>query len=145
MYTQHLPRCPFWWLPFWRVPFIFLSRLVCYPCLCLKHLRQRRSIGLPFPLPRDRFACFSFYRCWLCRRCVTTAEGQAFADKHGLLFMEMSARNSAQVERAFIGTAERVSFTCNPRKFVGRCGSVLTDARSVVRVGWFVKKIYVLR
>lgn len=45
----------------------------------------------------------------VCRRCVTTAEGQAFADKHGLLFMEMSARNAAQVEKAFIGTAERVS------------------------------------
>ncbi|CAB1096220.1 unnamed protein product [Ectocarpus sp. 6 AP-2014] len=42
------------------------------------------------------------------KRCVTTEEGQAFADKHGLLFMEMSARNAAQVERAFIGTAERI-------------------------------------
>lgn len=40
---------------------------------------------------------------------MTEAEGQAFATKHGLLFMEMSARNSAQVEQAFIGTAERVS------------------------------------
>ena len=42
------------------------------------------------------------------RRCVTTAEGQAFAKKHGLLFMEMSARNAAEVEQAFIGTAEQV-------------------------------------
>ncbi|CAM9559910.1 unnamed protein product [Ascophyllum nodosum] len=42
------------------------------------------------------------------RRCVTTAEGQAFAKKHGLLFMEMSARNAAEVEQAFIGTAEQI-------------------------------------
>ncbi|CAM9412259.1 unnamed protein product [Scytosiphon promiscuus] len=41
-------------------------------------------------------------------RCVTTAEAQTFAEKHGLLFMEMSARNAAQVEQAFIGTAERI-------------------------------------
>lgn len=42
------------------------------------------------------------------RRCVTREEGEAFADKHGLLFMEMSARNAAEVEQAFIGTAEKV-------------------------------------
>lgn len=57
------------------------------------------------------------------------AEGQAFADKHGLLFMEMSARNSAQVERAFIGTAERVSATGNTRKYAWCRGSVPKDVR----------------
>lgn len=56
------------------------------------------------------FAFFPFILCLVfIRRCVTEAEGQAFATKHGLLFMEMSARNAAQVEQAFIGTAERVS------------------------------------
>lgn len=41
-------------------------------------------------------------------RVVSLEEGKAFAAKHGLLFMEMSARNAMQVERAFIGTAERI-------------------------------------
>lgn len=84
-----------------------------------------------FP-PRNRRVSVLLYSPWRIvffavgltsgRRCVTTAEGQAFADKHGLLFMEMSARNSAQVERAFIGTAERVSVTCMQRGHQARFG-----------------------
>lgn len=34
-------------------------------------------------------------------RVVTTAEGEALAEKHGFLFMETSAKNSRNVERAF--------------------------------------------
>ena len=42
------------------------------------------------------------------RRAVTTAEGQAFADQHGLLFLETSAKTAYNVESAFLKTAEGI-------------------------------------
>lgn len=42
------------------------------------------------------------------RRAVTKEEGQKFADEHGLVFMETSAKTAANVEGAFIGTAETI-------------------------------------
>eukprot|EP00984_Skeletonema_dohrnii_P027199 scaffold16692_cov84-Skeletonema_dohrnii-CCMP3373.AAC.2 len=42
------------------------------------------------------------------RRAVSTEEGKAFADKHGLIFMETSAKTAYNVEQAFIGTAEEI-------------------------------------
>lgn len=42
------------------------------------------------------------------RRAVTTAEGQAFADEHGLLFLETSAKTAFNVETAFLKTAEEI-------------------------------------
>ena len=42
------------------------------------------------------------------RRAVTTAEGQAFADQHGLLFLETSAKTAYNVESAFLKTAEEI-------------------------------------
>ncbi|CAM9381365.1 unnamed protein product [Discosporangium mesarthrocarpum] len=41
-------------------------------------------------------------------RVVSMEEGKAFAYKQGLLFMEMSARNAVDVEKAFIHTAEQI-------------------------------------
>lgn len=42
------------------------------------------------------------------RRAVSTEEGKAFADEHGLVFMETSAKTAFNVERAFINTAEEI-------------------------------------
>lgn len=42
------------------------------------------------------------------RRAVSTEEGRAFADKHGLIFMETSAKTAYNVEQAFINTAEEI-------------------------------------
>lgn len=42
------------------------------------------------------------------RRAVTTNEGREFARKHNLIFIETSAKSSANVEAAFITTAECV-------------------------------------
>jgi len=42
------------------------------------------------------------------RRAVTTAEGQEFADQHGLLFLETSAKTAYNVESAFLKTADSI-------------------------------------
>jgi Ras-related protein Rab-2A len=42
------------------------------------------------------------------RRAVTAAEGQAFADQNGLLFLETSAKTAYNVETAFLKTAEEI-------------------------------------
>jgi len=42
------------------------------------------------------------------RRAVSTEEGKAFADKHGLIFMETSAKTAYNVEQAFINTAVEI-------------------------------------
>lgn len=42
------------------------------------------------------------------RRKVSREEGQAFADKHNLLFMETSAKEDRHIEDAFLTTAKRV-------------------------------------
>lgn len=42
------------------------------------------------------------------RRTVTTAEGLAFAEQHGLLFLETSAKTAFNVESAFLKTAESI-------------------------------------
>lgn len=42
------------------------------------------------------------------RRAVSTAEGKAFAEANGLIFMETSAKTAYNVESAFINTAEKI-------------------------------------
>ncbi len=42
------------------------------------------------------------------RRAVTTKEGEEFAAEHNLVFLETSAKSSANVENAFIKTAEKI-------------------------------------
>jgi len=42
------------------------------------------------------------------RRAVSTEEGREFAERHGLIFMETSAKTAANVEKAFIDTAAKI-------------------------------------
>ena len=42
------------------------------------------------------------------RRQVSTSDGQAFASKHGLIFLETSAKTAANVEQAFVKTAAKI-------------------------------------
>lgn len=42
------------------------------------------------------------------RRAVSTAEGKAFAEANGLLFLETSAKTAYNVEQAFLQTAESI-------------------------------------
>ncbi len=42
------------------------------------------------------------------RRAVTTKEGEAFAAENGLVFLETSAKTAANVEAAFLKTAESI-------------------------------------
>ena len=42
------------------------------------------------------------------RRAVSTAEGEAFAAEHGLIFMETSAKTAHNVQTAFTATAEQI-------------------------------------
>ena len=42
------------------------------------------------------------------RRAVTLEEGQKFAEANGLIFLETSAKTAANVESAFIKTAEKI-------------------------------------
>eukprot|EP00401_Gymnodinium_catenatum_P083314 CAMPEP_0117622096 /NCGR_PEP_ID=MMETSP0784-20121206/87967_1 /TAXON_ID=39447 /ORGANISM="" /LENGTH=94 /DNA_ID=CAMNT_0005426029 /DNA_START=108 /DNA_END=392 /DNA_ORIENTATION=+ len=42
------------------------------------------------------------------RRAVSTKEGEMFAQENGLVFLETSAKSAANVEMAFIKTAENI-------------------------------------
>lgn len=42
------------------------------------------------------------------RRAVSTKEGEVFAQEHGLIFLETSAKSASNVELAFIKTAENI-------------------------------------
>lgn len=39
---------------------------------------------------------------------MSTEEGQAFADEHGLIFVETSAKTAQNVEEAFVRTARQI-------------------------------------
>jgi Ras-related protein Rab-2A len=63
------------------------------------------------------------------RRMVSTEEGQRFAQEHGLLFLETSAKSAVNVEEAFVKTAEGIH-----RKIeAGECD--LTAEVSGIKVG----------
>ncbi len=47
-------------------------------------------------------------KCDLEKREVSTEEGQRFADKHGLIFLETSAKTAHNVEEAFLSTARKI-------------------------------------
>ena len=42
------------------------------------------------------------------KRQISRAEGKAFADLHGMLFVELSAKNEKLVESVFVESAQRV-------------------------------------
>ena len=42
------------------------------------------------------------------RRAVSTEEGKTFAEQHGLIFLETSAKTAYNVEKAFINTAQKI-------------------------------------
>jgi Ras-related protein Rab-2A len=42
------------------------------------------------------------------RRQVSKEEGEAFAEEHGLVFLETSAKTAANVEQAFMNTADKI-------------------------------------
>eukprot|EP01099_Mayorella_cantabrigiensis_P005577 TRINITY_DN4525_c0_g1_i1.p1 TRINITY_DN4525_c0_g1~~TRINITY_DN4525_c0_g1_i1.p1 ORF type:complete len:220 (+),score=37.79 TRINITY_DN4525_c0_g1_i1:141-800(+) len=42
------------------------------------------------------------------RRAVSTEEGERFANKHNLIFLETSAKSAENVEEAFLGTARKI-------------------------------------
>ena len=42
------------------------------------------------------------------RRAVSTKEGEEFANQHGLIFLETSAKTAANVEEAFVQTAQKI-------------------------------------
>ena len=42
------------------------------------------------------------------RRQVTFEEGKKFAEEHGLIFMETSAKTAQNVEEAFVSTATKI-------------------------------------
>merc|ERR1711967_65118 len=42
------------------------------------------------------------------RRAVSTKEGEQFAEENGLIFLETSAKTAANVEQAFVKTAEKI-------------------------------------
>ena len=44
----------------------------------------------------------------ICRRAVSTKEGEQFAQENGLIFLETSAKTASNVEEAFIKTAEKI-------------------------------------
>lgn len=48
------------------------------------------------------------------RRVVSTEEGQQFAKDNGLIFLETSAKTSANVEEAFLKTAEQIYHNMKP-------------------------------
>lgn len=63
------------------------------------------------------------------RRMVSTEEGKRFAQEHGLLFLETSAKSDINVEEAFVQTAEAIH-----RKIeAGECD--LTAELSGIKVG----------
>jgi Ras-related protein Rab-2A len=42
------------------------------------------------------------------RREVSTEEGAKFAEEHGLIFLETSAKTAENVDKAFVNTAEKI-------------------------------------
>ncbi len=52
--------------------------------------------------------CPSLHPVMVCRRQVQRSEGEQFAEKHGLIFLETSAKTAENVEKAFVDTAKHI-------------------------------------
>jgi len=70
------------------------------------------------------------------KRCVTYEEGEAFANKHGLIFLETSAKTNANVDSAFYNTALTIHQKIQLKLFD------VADENSGIRVGMLSEKNY---
>lgn len=76
-------------------------------------------------------------KCDLDRREVSVEEGAQFANQHGLIFLETSAKTAQNVDEAFLYTARRIyeniqSGICDPKNEIHgvKCGSIAQYPRT---------------
>lgn len=90
----------------------FIALLLCFPGLCrrdtfshlsrwLEEARQNGNKDMVIMLIGNKADLES-------RRQVSFEEGKTFAANNGLIFMETSAKTAANVEAAFVQTADRI-------------------------------------